>query len=204
MKLIGGVLSIIMTLVWIIHIIIYMLFSPPIHPFLNDYLSFFDGFFPLFGTLTIGVMGLYLLLAASKGAAKFGTRFFFISVHSLEPHKTLLNSFMFNVQLVMLCVLPCVQFCTDAFNGYARHSEADAIFGTQMKYIYGFRYFWQYNVFLFTILAFFLLAGIYFAIFPSDRKHLNEVMAKIKAEKKKEAKDFGFRLAQQGGALSMV
>ena len=51
-----------------------------------------DGFFPLFGTVTIAVMGLYLLLAASKGAAKFGTRFFLISVHPLEPHKTLLNS----------------------------------------------------------------------------------------------------------------
>ena len=204
MKLIGGIFSIILSLIWIIHIIIYMLFNPPLHPFINTYLSFFDGFFPLFGTLTIGIMGLYLLLAASKGAAKFGTRFFLISVHNLEPHKTLLNSFMFNVQLVMLCVLPCVQFCTDAFSQYARHTEADMIFGTQMKYIYGFRYFWQYNVFLFTILGFFLLALIYFAAFPSDRKHLNEVMNKIKMEKKKEMKYIGFRLNQAGGNLSKI
>ncbi len=62
----------------------------------------------------------------------------------------------------------------------------------------------QYNVFLFTILGFFLLAAIYFAIFPSDRKHLNEVMQKIKKEKAKERKDFGSRLAQTGGALSLV
>ena len=223
------------------------------------YLGFFDAFFPLFGTLTIGILGLYLLLAASKGAAKFGTRFFLISVHALEPHKTLLNSFMFNVQLVLLCVLPTVQFCTDAFSQYARNTDAEVIFGSQFKYIYGFRYFWQYNVFLcvrrvalaqrrsrkarrgrrgrhaplgcaralcavaadrpparacppalpprarsFTILGFTLLSGIYFGLFPSDRTHLNNVMAKIKAEKSKEMKAFSRKLEQQGGALSLV
>jgi LMBR1 domain-containing protein 1 len=204
MKLAGGIISILLSAVWIVHIIIFMLFNPPIHPFINEYLRFFDGFFPLFGTLTIGVMGLYLLLAASKGAAKFGTRFFLISVHPLEPHKTLLNGFMFNVMLVLLCVLPVVQFCTDAFSQYARHTDADVIFGTQMKYIYGFRYFWQYNVFLFAILGFFILAAIYFGIFPSDRKHLNEVVAKIKAEKGKQMKGFEKKLQQQGGALSLV
>jgi LMBR1 domain-containing protein 1 len=148
MKLVGGFISMILTAVWVVHIVIYMLFNPPLHPFLNQYLSFFDGFFPLFGTLTIGILGLYLLLAASKGAAKFGTRFFLISVHELEPHKTLLNSFMFNVQLVLLCVLPVVQFCTDAFSQYARNTDAEVIFGTQFKFIYGFRFFWQFNVFL--------------------------------------------------------
>jgi LMBR1 domain-containing protein 1 len=203
-KLVGGVLGAFMSVLWIIQIIIYMLFNPPLHPFLNQYLGFFDGFFPLFGTLTIGIMGLYLLLAASKGAAKFGTRFFLISVHELEPHKTLLNSFMFNVQLVLLCVLPTVQFCTNAFSQYARNTDAQVIFGSQFTYIYGFRFFWQYNVFLFMILGFTLLSGIYFGIFPSDRTHLNNVMAQIKAEKGKERKAFARKLEQQGGALSLV
>ena len=146
-------------------------------------------------------------------------------MHPLEAHKTLLNSFMFNVQLVLLCVLPCVQFCTQAFSQYARYSEADVIFGTQMKYIDGFVYFWKYNVFLFTILGLTLLSIIYFvrrggggcaarcgahsppppqSVFPSDRRHLNAVMAKIKAQKSGEQKSFERKLGQQGGALSMV
>ena len=204
MKLAAGLVGVLLSVVWVLHIIIFMLFSPPLHPFLNTYLGFFDGFFPLFGTLTIGLLGLYLLLCASTGAAKFGTRFFLISVHALEPHKTLLNSFMFNVQLVLLCVLPTVQFCTDAFSQYARNTDAEVIFGSQFKYIFGFRYFWQYNVFLFTILGFTLLAGVYFGLFPSDRTHLNQVMAKIKAEKSKELKAFERKLEQKGGALSLV
>jgi LMBR1 domain-containing protein 1 len=160
-KLAGGVLAGVASLLWIVHIIIYMLFTPSLHPFLNEYLRLLDDFFPLFGTLTILFMGMYLLLAASKGAAKFGTRFFLISVHPLEPGKTLLTSFVFNVQLVLLCVLPTVQFTTEAFNTYARLTQASVIFGTQFRYIQGFRFFWQYNVFLFLILAFVLLALMY-------------------------------------------
>jgi len=203
-KLVGGIVSIILSVAWLLHMILYMLFTPPIYPFFNIYLAYFDSFFPLFGTLTIGFLSMYLLLAASKGAAKFGTRFFLISVHELEPHKTLLNSFMFNIQLVLLCVLPVVQFSTDAFSGYARYTDAEVIFGSQFKYIEGFRYFWQYNVFYFAIIGFFILAAIYFGLFPSDRRHLNSVMAQIKANKGKQMKEFEKKLNQQGGALSRV
>jgi hypothetical protein len=40
-----------------------------------------------------------------------------------------------------------------------------------------FRYFWEYNVFLFTIIGFTGLTAIYLSIFPSDRDHLNKVRA---------------------------
>ena len=36
MKLVAGVVSVLLSAVWVIHIIIYMLFSPPLHPFLNQ------------------------------------------------------------------------------------------------------------------------------------------------------------------------
>lgn len=157
-----GVVSGVLTVVWVLHIIIYMLFTPPLYAFLNIYLKQLDGFFPLFSTLTIAVMAVYLLLAASKGAAKFGTRFFLISVHPLEKGKTLLNSFIFNVQLVLLCVLPTVQFATNAFNAYAVYTSASVIFGSQMNFIRGFRFFFQYNVFLLGLLSIFGLSCIYF------------------------------------------
>ena len=52
------------------------------------------------------------------------------------------------------------------------------------------------------ILGFTLLSLIYFAIFPSDRDHLNKVMASIKAKKGSEFKSFERKLAQQGGSLT--
>jgi hypothetical protein len=101
-------------------------------------------------------------------------------------------------------VQPATQFCTEAFSQYARLTDADMIFGQQFKHMQGFRYFWQYNVFLFMILGFTALSIVYFSIFPSDRDHLNKVMAQIKAKKGAEMKDFERKLAQQGGALSQV
>lgn len=183
-KLVFGVISIIMTLAWVVHIIIYMLFNPPLYGFLNNYFTWFDQWFPLFGTISVAIFGLYLLLAVAKGNTKFGTRFFLIKVHPMEPHKTLLNAFVFNIALVLLCVLPVTQFCSDAFSQYARLTDAEMIFNTQFKYLIFFRYFWQYNVFLFTILAFTLLATIYFSLCPSDRAHLNRVMDQIRRENK--------------------
>lgn len=152
---------------------------------------------------------------------------------------------------------PAVQFCTDAFSEYVRLTDADALFGQQFKNLEFFRYFWQYNVFLFTILGFALLTLIYLSIFPSDREHLNkaraalespgdrghlirmvlrrrgsllrrrnarlntthhsqppparpcarpppQVMQAIKAKKGVEMKNLDRKLAQQGGALSVV
>jgi len=125
-------------------------------------------------------------------------------VHPLEPGKTLLTSFVFNVQLVLLCVLPTVQFTTEAFNTYARLTQASVIFGTQFRYIQGFRFFWQYNVFLFLILAFVLMALMYTYCCPSDRAHITKAINAIKETKNKEFRDFGRKLDQKGGALSLV
>ena len=78
------------------------------------------------------------------------------------------------------------------------------MFGQQFQHLEFFKYFWEYNVFMFTILGFTLLSLIYFSIFPSDRDHLNKVMAAIKAKKGGERKSMERKLAQQGGALSLV
>lgn len=203
-KLVCGILSIFITLAWLVHIVIFMLFSPPFYAFLNYFLMWFDGFFPLFGTIAVAVFGMYLLLCVAKGNIKFGTRFFLIKVHPMEPHKTLLNSFVFNVALILMCCLPCVQFLTNAFSTYARLTDASILFGTQFKYLRFFKFFWQYNVFLFGILAFALLTAIYLAIWPSDRDHLNKVMMAIKAKKGAEMRNFEKALDRTGGSLSAV
>jgi hypothetical protein len=77
-KLLGGIIAALVSALWVIQIIVYQLFNPPLYAFLNIYFAWFDGWFPLFGTLSIALFGLYLLLAAAKGAFKFGTRFFLI------------------------------------------------------------------------------------------------------------------------------
>lgn len=43
--------------------------------------------------------------------------------------------------------------------------------------------------------------AIYFSCFPSDRRHLNAVMQKIKTQKGKERLALDKNIAQQGGSL---
>ena len=89
-KLVFSVFAALLSAAWIIQIIVYMcvvgeggggslvfvtrvppapthppsrprrLFTPPLYGFMNNYLTWFDGFFPLFGTLTLALFGLYL------------------------------------------------------------------------------------------------------------------------------------------------
>ena len=152
-KLVFGVISIILTVCWIIQIILFMLLKPPVYGFLNNYFFWFDTWFPLFGTISVAIFALYLLLCVAVGNAKFGTRFFLIKVHPLEAGKTLLNGMIFNISLILLCVLPVTQFCTSAFATYAQFTDASNIFGTQFMYLRFFRYFWAYNVFLLCVRA---------------------------------------------------
>lgn len=88
--------SIIISLLWLLQIVLYMLISPPVSRFLNKYLMFFDTFFPLVGTISIAAFALYLLFCVIKGNFKLGVRFF-LGVHPMEMHATYMNSFIFNV-----------------------------------------------------------------------------------------------------------
>jgi hypothetical protein len=65
-------------------------------------------------------------------------------------------------------VQPATQFMTQAFGIYARLSDASVI-GQQMMFMQGMTYFYRYNIFVFMLLGFTILAGIYFGIWPSDR-----------------------------------
>ena len=41
-------------------------------------------------------------------------------------------------------------------------------------------------------------------MWPSDKKHLDDMLKKIKMQKRKEGLDFERRLDQKGGALTLV
>jgi len=75
-----------------------------------------------------------------KGCFKCGVRFFFVSLHPMKVNATYMNSFLFNLGLVLLCSLPIVQFCTIAFSYYARFTNVNQIFGVQIKYLKFFQY----------------------------------------------------------------
>jgi LMBR1 domain-containing protein 1 len=163
-----GCCASIISLFWFIHIIVYVYPDPPLAPFLNNYFDWFDKWFPLFGVLSVALFTVYLLFCAVKGCFKFGIRFLVFHVHPMKPSKTYMSSFMFNIGLVLLCALPVVQFCQDAFADYAANAEIRQIFGVQIQYLQFFTFFWTKNIFVYIFMAFTVMTIIYLSCRPTD------------------------------------
>ena len=201
-KLILGIGSFCISILWILHIIIFLLFQPSLHPFLNKvFILLEQSSLSILPALCIAIFGIYLLLAASKGATVLGSRLFLLDIHPLVPHKTLLNSLFFHLGLVYLCILPTTQLLSDAFAQFGRASDATMIFGIQFRYTEGMLYFWRYNVFLFTILGFSILSIIYYSIFPSERRYVTQMYQTVKQRHQVIRSTIEKEIHRQGGTL---
>jgi len=167
-SLLSGIISFLISLLWIIHIIVYVFPEEPLNPFLNLYFRWFDTFFSLFGTLSVALFTLYLLVCAVKGCFKFGMRLGFFTLHPMKINKTYMSSFMFNIGLILLCALPVVQFCSIAFSDYARYTNTLQIMGTQVQYLKFFSFFWVNDVFIYAFFCISFLATCYLVCRPRD------------------------------------
>ncbi|XP_077230296.1 LIMR family protein At5g01460-like [Tasmannia lanceolata] len=164
-KLVLGVVGLIVSVAWVAHIIIYLLIDPPLSPFLNEVFIKLDHVWGLLGTAAFAFFCFYLLLAVIAGAMMLGLRLVFITIHPMKWGGTLMNSFLFNVGLILLCSISVIQFCATAFAYYAQATAAQEIFGHTLQSLRGIKYLYKYNVFQ---IAFVVLAGltfVYYAIF---------------------------------------
>jgi len=168
-SLVLGCCSIVISIFWFLHIIVYVFPSPPLAPFLNSYFAWFDKWFPLFGVLSIAIFTFYLLVAAVKGAFKFGVRFMFMHIHPMKVGKTYMSSFMFNMALVLMCALPVVQFSQEAFADYAAFTQIRQMFGVQVQYLQFFTYFFANDVFIYAFFGISILTALYLIKSPKDQ-----------------------------------
>jgi len=146
LKLIGGILFFIISFIWWLHMYkskifffilvtsiltwLFLLFfriifvlAPgwsgfPSSPFLNKVLTDLEESGVNFlGTAIFAFLSLYLLWCVQKGNIKFGLRIpFFFTIHPMKRDETWMNSFLFNVNLVLICSVSVCQFCTKAFS----------------------------------------------------------------------------------------
>ncbi|GJX38723.1 LIMR family protein [Tanacetum coccineum] len=168
-KLILGVFGLIVSIAWVAHIVIYLLIDPPLSPFLNEVFIKLDDIWGLLGTAAFAFFCFYLLLAVIAGAMMLGLRLVFITIHPMKWGATLMNSFLFNVALILLCSISVIQFCSTAFAYYAQATAAQEIFGHTLQSLRGIKYLYKYNIFQ---IAFVVLAGltfVYYAAFTQVR-----------------------------------
>eukprot|EP01112_Ceratiomyxa_fruticulosa_P023012 TRINITY_DN862_c0_g1_i2.p1 TRINITY_DN862_c0_g1~~TRINITY_DN862_c0_g1_i2.p1 ORF type:complete len:529 (+),score=73.80 TRINITY_DN862_c0_g1_i2:255-1841(+) len=168
-QLVLGVLGICLTLLWVLHIILYVFTYPyPFSPFLNSMVIAMDKVFGLFGTIGYGLFSFYLLLCVIKGNFKFGMRMFFLfPIHPMRVGGTMMNAFLFNTLLIMVCAVSITQFCTQAFADYTSSTAINSMFQMSVKNLMGIRYFFQ--AYVYCLFAMIFITAIFLAIKPADK-----------------------------------
>lgn len=172
LKLFGGIIFGGISLSWWLHICIFILPAKPADPFLNTlFVTLTDKVpsFPLFGVLAFALWSFHLLFCVVKGNFRLGVRFLFIKLYPMEIGNTLMNAFLFNTWIILLTAVPAVQFCVEAFPIYTSDTQASIMFGTQIKYLEFFRYFFLNNVFIIALLCISALTVLFLIICPRNK-----------------------------------
>lgn len=61
LKLALGLIAGVLTILWLVHVVLYVFLSPPLYGFLNTFFRAMDTVFPLFGTLAFAIFCFYLI-----------------------------------------------------------------------------------------------------------------------------------------------
>lgn len=178
--LIFGVLGGFMALMWLIHIIVFVLPDPTINDFLNTlFIDLSFPGFPFFGIIAYALFVYYLLWAVIVGNFRVGLRCMIIDMFPMEKNNTPINALLANIWVILLCSVPAVQFSATCFPVYARETYVDMIFGTQIEYMKYVSIFWQYNIFVISMICLSFLTMVYLCLNPSVDSERLRIEAQI-------------------------
>jgi LMBR1 domain-containing protein 1 len=151
-----GFVSIILAILWIIHIFVFNLTGA--YLFLNTFLISLDDTFSLLGIIAYAIFALHLLWSTIEGCIKVGMRILFFKIHPMEKGNTQINSILFNVDLILLTSITVTHFCGQSFRFYASNTAIYALLNVYVRNLRGL------GAILF-YLQFLLVAIIFFSIF---------------------------------------
>ena len=190
-----AIFSTILTLLWIIQFICSYFFPKsdgrPGYPFLSLALIYFqDHDISFLSFLFFSILTLYLLFCVIKGNFQYGVRIFCCwAVHPMEKGKTFMNSFLFNISLVLLGSMAITQFVSDCLSDYVAFTDVDTLFNTLIKNLKFFKYFYKYHVFQYIFFAIFVLSLIYMIYqLCKTKESIKEKSAITEAKEKEEKK----------------
>jgi LMBR1 domain-containing protein 1 len=171
-----GLVAVCLTILWVLQIFLFMFTQPyPFHPFLNSMLIAMDQVFALFGVIFYGLFAFYLLLCVIKGNFKFGMRVFILfPIHPMRVGGTLMNAFLFNTLLILICSVSITQFTTQAFSEYTSLTAINAMFSLAVRNLMGIRYI--FLGYIYALFCMIFLAGIYFAAKPKEKPATDQIV----------------------------
>ena len=183
-----GILAMICTLLWIIQFCCSYFIRKngrPGYPFLaRMYIFFNDHDLAFLSFFIFSILSLYLLLCVIKGNFKFGVRILCCwEVFPMKKDGTYMNSFLFNVILILLSSCSITQFCADCLEDYVAFTDINMILNVQIRYLRFFKLFYKYHVFQYILIVIFAISLLYLLIWPSDS--LKKVLSKKSDRKNK-------------------
>ena len=127
-------------------------------------------------TIFFAALTIYMLFCVIKGNIKFGLRLFFImKIHPMKVRNTYMNSFLFNLNMILLCVPPIIHFQIEMFKVYMNLTSGAFLFSTLMTRMKFFKWFYDSKFFFYAFLVWSLLTFIYLACKPrSDRMDIKK------------------------------
>ena len=87
----------------------------------------------------------------------------------MKKDKTYMNSFIFNVSLILLGSCSITQFCADCLYDYVSFTDIDSMFNVMIKHLKFFSFFYEYHIFQYIFFGIFVLSFIYLLCRPHDR-----------------------------------
>ena len=90
-----------------------------------------------------------------------------------------MNSFLFNVMLILLSSVSITQFCQACFPSYTANTDIQLIFGVQIRYLVFFVYFYKYYVFEYMIFGIFWLSLLFLLCRPNDVNSVEKIVKKL-------------------------
>lgn len=133
-------------------------------------------------TAIFAYLCLYMLWCVQKGTVKFGVRIpCLCRFHPMKENETWMNSFLFNVILMLIASVGVIQLCISSFPTYTRNTEIYMIIALQLKYMKFYSAFYQNNVFPIAFVIWTGLALIFQCITCSSKPEYMRQIEKVRS-----------------------
>jgi len=149
-----------LSVLWVVHIVLYILIKPPPSTFLNAFFQYLDKVWSLLGTIFFAIFCFYLIFCVIKGNTRLGLKFLLVSLYPMKLGRTSMSSLLFNTGLIMLASVSVIQFCAQAFSAYSTETAVSKIFVGNIENLKGLGYLFKYNIFIYSFFAMICLSLI--------------------------------------------
>jgi LMBR1 domain-containing protein 1 len=191
-----GIIALILSITWILHVGLYILAKEPVHPFLNSLFKELDSVFNLFGTATFALYCFYLISCVVKGNEKLGLKFLFVlNAYRMKLGATTMTGLLFNTGLIMLCSTAVAQFCSRAFATYAEDTSAIKMLSVNVDHLQNIGVMFREDVFPAIFVAFSCASMVFYVFIKAhlgwfDKKKKEAIALQNRNRKGKFARMF--------------